>query len=108
MFGGMLARLLRTPNRRSQQAVAARGSLFEIAGPAEGALAEDTTGEAVEPVDAADDDARGCRRHRSGRAGQTKEAQAEAQEAVQAPADEPEHRPATNKKITEGGSLFDL
>jgi hypothetical protein len=93
------------------------GSLFDIAAPAEGQPAGDTTGEPVEAHgsdDGSDDTAS------EAPAGQTEEAQAEAEAKVDAaaddePAEEPKpassgeaHQPKTDTKIPEGGSLFDL
>ncbi|MGY2876704.1 Fe-S oxidoreductase [Marmoricola sp. URHA0025 HA25] len=73
------------------------GSLFDIAGPAEGAPATETAAEA--PTGQAEDD----------------EAEPSEDAAEAEPPEQPEpassseaHQPATDKKIPEGGSLFDL
>jgi Fe-S oxidoreductase len=78
------------------------GSLFDIAGPAEGAPAEGTTGEPVE--DTADADEPG-----------DEPAEASTEEPADAPGDDAKpassgeaHQPKTDTKIPEGGSLFDL
>ena len=87
------------------------GSLFDIAAPAEGAPAE---AKAAEPVESDDQDAEAEPEVTPGEAAQ--EAAAEVQEPADEPSDEAPkppssgeaHQPATDKKIPEGGSLFDI
>ena len=86
------------------------GSLFDIAGPAEGAPATGTAGEPIEPEEAAESE-------EPDDAADTHEPDTEEPEA-NAPAkpvepEEPEspgtsHQPKTDTKIPEGGSLFDI